>query len=295
MKKSGYVTITGKPNVGKSTFLNMIMQRKVAIVSPKPQTTRNQIKALYHTKNSEIIFIDTPGYHESHNKLDVFLNSQIKGGYKIADVVLLFVDLTRPIDNEDKTIIKNLKEYKIDNIILVLTKFGISNQTTVEKYSKEIKAMVEVKEVITIDSPKAINIDTLIKSIEALIPANNHQTETIIEDENFLISEIIREQIIFNTKQEVPYATSIIVESKNYEEKSKLLTINAVIVVEKQSQKPIIIGHQGEMIKKIGTMARKELLKIYDCKINLKLFVKVQEQWRDDEYFLSTIGYFHKK
>jgi GTP-binding protein Era len=273
--KSGYVVITGKPNVGKSTLMNAIFKRKVSIVSYKPQTTRNQIKALLNTEDSSIMFIDTPGYHESRNKLDTFLNSEIKGGYKMTNTAILLIDLTREIDDEDKKVIQILKEYKIENIILVLTKQDIASKKHIGKYSGQIKELINVKDVICISSKNDENVNELLNKIKEYLPDADPISEAADEDDSFVISEIVREQVIFNTQKEVPYSTAVYVESKKFE--GGVFEINAVIVVEKESQKPIIIGKGGQMIKKIGTYARKELLEIYDCRVNLKLFVKVEK------------------
>ncbi|MDR1850989.1 MAG: GTPase Era [Mycoplasmataceae bacterium] len=276
--KSGYVCISGKPNVGKSTLINTILKRKVAITSYKPQTTRNQIKALYNDESSSIMFIDTPGYHKSRNKLDDKLNSEIKGGYKQANVVLVLVDPTRDLDEEDFTVFKMVKDFNIENIILVITKSDIGKKV-IDKFVDQVKEKLTFNDYIYISSLKNNNVEELLKKIKTYLPNATQSMEDIVDDDNFVISELVREQVIFNTKKEVPYSTLVYVENKKFEK--DLFEINAVIVVEKESQKPIIIGKGGQMIKKIGTQARKELLKIYDCRINLKLFVKVEKDWRN--------------
>jgi GTP-binding protein Era len=270
----GYVAITGKPNVGKSTLINTIVKRKVAITSYKPQTTRNEINALYNDKNSSIMFVDTPGYHNSMNKLDERMNSEIKSAYKKVNCVLLLIDPTRDFTNEDFNVIKMIKSFSIDSVILVLTKADITTKYN-QKVIDVVKEKIDVNDIVSISSLKTINIETLINVIKTKLPLENKPIENIEDDDDFVISEIIREQIIFNTQKEVPYSTFVYVESKKFE--NNLFTIDATIIVEKETQKPIIIGAGGQMIKKIGTQARKELLKIYDCKINLKLFVKVEK------------------
>jgi GTP-binding protein Era len=222
------------------------------------------------------------------------LNSQIKNSYKIADIVLLFIDLTRPIDDEDLQIIKLIKEYEVENVILVLTKSDVGSANKITNYETQIKNNINVLETVAISSKNQNNLNALLDKIVVLLPQGN-KLEQLYDNDNFVISEIIREQIIFNTKQELPYATGVYIESNNYDHVAKLLTIQAVILVEKESQKPIVIGKGGSMIKKIGTMARKELLNIFDTKINLKIFVKVQNEWRNNEKVLSDIGYSNKK
>jgi GTP-binding protein Era len=274
--KTGYVSITGKPNVGKSTFLNKLLNKKVSIVSSKPQTTRNQIKGIFSDGQYNISFIDTPGYHDARNKLDLFLNSQIKSSYKIADVVLLFIDTTRPIDEEDKTIIKILKSYEVENIILVLTKMDTISQTKIDKYTNEIKSLTKISHSLAISSFTTYNIINLINLIKTYITSDN-QTLDHTDDDKLQVGDLIREQVIYNTKQELPYSVAVVVESIDYEKQKNMTTIKAAIIVEKESQKPIVIGKGGQMIKQIGTMARKEILNLYDSKINLQLFVKVQK------------------
>jgi GTP-binding protein Era len=274
--KTGYVSITGKPNVGKSTFLNKLLNQKISIVSSKPQTTRNQIKAIFSDGQYNISFIDTPGYHDARNKLDLFLNSQIKSSYKTADVVLLFIDTTRPIDDEDKTIIKLLKSYEVKNIILVLTKMDTVSQTKIDKYINEIKNLTDISHSLAISSFTTYNIINLINLIKTYI-TNDDQTLEQTDDDKLQVGELIREQVIYNTKQELPYSVAVFVHTIDYDKQKNVTTIKADIIVEKESQKPIIIGRGGQMIKQIGTMARKEMLNLYDSKINLQLFVKLQK------------------
>ncbi|MDR1991343.1 MAG: GTPase Era [Mycoplasmataceae bacterium] len=289
--RSGYVIITGKPNVGKSTLLNTIVTKKVAITSPKPQTTRNQIKVIYKKNDLQILFIDTPGWHQPKFKLDLFLNSEIRNSYKIADIVLLLIDLTRDITDEDQQVISIIKTYGIQNVILVLTKIDLSSAKKNASYTDLIKKYIDVADVVGISSKKNIGINKLLATIAERLNNNVNQPLNHHDNDNFTISEIIREQVIFNTRQELPYATTVYVELNQYDHFTNTLDIQAIIVVEKASQKPILIGHNGTMIKKIGITARKELMKIYDCKINLKLFVKVEKEWRNNEKFLASVGY----
>jgi GTP-binding protein Era len=187
------------------------------------------------------------------------------------------IDLTRPIDNEDLNVIDMIKAYKNERVILVLTKADISNDKKIDEYKEKVSKLIHLASVVVISSKKLIGINDLLTSISKYLP-NENKNISNQEDDNFTISEIIREQIIFNTKQELPYATSVYVELNNYDKFTNTLNIQAVIVVEKESQKPILIGKNGLMIKKIGTIARKELLNIYSSNINLRLFVKVQKE-----------------
>lgn len=292
MNKFGYVVITGKPNVGKSTLINSLLKRKVSITSYKPQTTRNLIKALYVDNNSKIVFLDTPGYHEPNNKLDQFLNSQIKLAYKQVNCALLLIDPTREFDAEDEAVIKLLKSFKIEKTILVFTKKDIASATKTLALTKKISELIDICSTIILSAKNNENLDQLINEIKKNIPDNDNDFDSSVnEDDNLLISELVREQIIYNTKQEIPYSCAVFIQGKTYDKKTNFLNIQADIIVEKKSQIPILLGHGGTMIKKIGTNARKELLSIFDCKINLKLFVKCKEDWRNNSTFLKDLNY----
>lgn len=293
----GNVIISGKPNVGKSTLINAIFNKKVSIVSRKPQTTRNQINKLFVTDKYSIMFYDTPGYHTPKNKLDLFLNYEVRKSLKIQDITLFLFDPTRERDNEDDVLLSELKKYKISKIILVVTKIDLVN------FTDEIKQKIETL-AIEINAFKTIYISSLndkdIQKLLALIVENLDDIEELdvhqlnnMENDNdkILISDTIREVIINNFRDEIPYSVGVKIESFNYEIEKKLFKIFAFIIVEKESQKPILIGKKGLMIKKIGMLSRAELETIYDSKIFLSLNVKVKENWRDSNSYLKEMGY----
>ncbi|MEG1150723.1 MAG: GTPase Era [Malacoplasma sp.] len=293
----GNVIISGKPNVGKSTLINAIFNKKVSIVSRKPQTTRNQINKLFVTDKYSIMFYDTPGYHTPKNKLDLFLNYEVRKSLKIQDITLFLFDPTRERDNEDDVLLSELKKYKISKIILVVTKIDLVN------FTDEIKQKIEML-AIEINAFKTIYISSLndkdIQKLLALIVENLDDIEELdvhqlnnMENDNdkILISDTIREVIINNFRDEIPYSVGVKIESFNYEIEKKLFKIFAFIIVEKESQKPILIGKKGLMIKKIGMLSRAELETIYDSKIFLSLNVKVKENWRDSNSYLKEMGY----
>lgn len=292
LKKSGIITIVGKPNVGKSTLLNTIAKKKVSIVSYKPQTTRNQIKYSFSNELLDLTFVDTPGFHFAKNKLDLFLNSEIKKTFKSCDLVLFLIDPTRPVDDEDLEIIKFIKSYKLEKIILVITKCDVVTEGSIKNHINAILKHLSPISTATI-SAKNNSLELLFESIYQNLD-DYQELDKQEESDNFNIAEIIREQILLNCKKEVPYATGIFIEKTSFDEQKNTFNIFANIFVEKSSQKPILIGKNGSMIKKIGTNARKELLNIYDCKINLKLFVKVQNDWRNNPKVLSLLGYSNK-
>lgn len=293
IKKSATIAIVGKPNVGKSTLLNTIGKKKIAITSYKPQTTRNQIKFNFSNDKLDLVIIDTPGFHFARNKLDLFLNSEIKKTFKICDLVLFLVDPTRPVDEEDLEIIKFIKSYKISKVVLVITKSDVVSQGSINNHINKIKESITPIAEIAI-SAKNGQLQSLFDCIYDQLDNSVKEIEKIDENDNFTICEIIREQVILNCKKEIPYSTGVIVTKTNYDQSKNIFNIFANIIVEKKSQKPIIIGKNGSMIKRIGTEARKQLLELYDCKINLKLFVKVDENWRNDQIVLKNLGYSNK-
>ena len=289
-KMYGTVVITGKPNVGKSTLFNQIAKKEVAIISQKPQTTRNQINYVYATEKKEIAFVDTPGFHFSRNKLDNYLNSQIKNAYKYANIALLLIDLTREINDEDLEVIKMVKSFNIDNIILVFNKIDACEKQTIDEYKQKVQELIKVNDVIEISALKNTNTDILIDTISKYL-INDPIILKETDSDNFIISEIIREQIIKNFYQEIPYATCVCIKKKNYDKITNVFEVYADIVTEKESQKPIIIGRGGRMIKRIGTDARHKLHEYYDCKIVLNLFVVVKNDWRNNSSVLKDGGY----
>ena len=289
-KMYGTVAITGKPNVGKSTLINQIAKKEVAIISQKPQTTRNQINYVYATEKKEIAFVDTPGFHFSRNKLDNYLNSQIKNAYKYANIALLLIDLTREINDEDLEVIKMVKSFNIDNIILVFNKIDACEKQTIDEYKQKVQELIKVNDVIEISALKNTNTDILIDTISKYL-INDPIILKETDSDNFIISEIIREQIIKNFYQEIPYATCVCIKKKNYDKTTNVFEVYADIVTEKESQKPIIIGRGGRMIKRIGTDARHKLHEYYDCKIVLNLFVVVKNDWRNNSSVLKDGGY----
>ena len=289
-KMYGTVVITGKPNVGKSTLFNQIAKKEVAIISQKPQTTRNQINYVYATEDKEIAFVDTPGFHFSRNKLDNYLNSQIKNAYKYANIALLLIDLTREINDEDLEVIKMVKSFNIDNVILVFNKIDACEKQSIDEYKQKVQELIKVNDVIEISALKNTNTDILIDTISKYL-INDPIILKETDSDNFIISEIIREQIIKNFYQEIPYATCVCIKKKNYDKITNVFEVYADIVTEKESQKPIIIGRGGRMIKRIGTDARHKLHEYYDCKIVLNLFVVVKNDWRNNPSVLKDGGY----
>ncbi|XQP54900.1 MAG: GTPase Era [Mycoplasmoidaceae bacterium] len=292
MKKQCTIAIVGLPNAGKSTFLNKVMKQKVAIVSYKPQTTRNQIKSIYEDDRIRICFTDTPGFHQPKNKLDSFLNSQVKQSFKQADIVLLLIDASKDDVEGNKILIDVINSYKVKDLIVLFTHKDLARD--VELIDKlNLYGLNGIKHKMLIDNNSTQDVNNVISFIYDIAPHDGYFEPNDMTDD-FLIQEIVREQALHILKQEVPHSMAVIVDNKSFDKEQNLFTINCSLVVEKESQKPIVIGAGGKMIKLIGTKARQELLKFFDCRIMLKLFVKVKEDWRNDEQFLSSVGYFKK-
>jgi len=289
--KSGFVSILGRPNVGKSTILNGIINKKVSIVTDKSQTTRNVIRGIYHGENSQIIFLDTPGIHKPHAKLGEEMNIMAYSSAHDVDVNILVVDASHPFNEGDEYLINHLD---INNAPLILVLNKIDQATIVE--------VNELKSTYKVVLPKAVveetvakdkfNLDVLIKTIEDLLPEGPEYYESDVitdKDEVFMIKEIIREKVLKNLRDEVPHSIAIFVNDIDYE--ANPIHILATIIVEKESQKGIVIGKGGKMIKLIGTKARESIEKQLKKHVHLELRVKVQEDWRNDDSQLEKYGY----
>ncbi|WP_374696441.1 GTPase Era [Spiroplasma endosymbiont of Polydrusus formosus] len=289
--KSGFVAIMGRPNVGKSTLLNIILNNKVAIVTAKAQTTRNRIKGFYNDKESQIVFMDTPGIHKSHHEMGKFMNKVALSTTKATDVILFLAPVNERIGDNDRYIIKALQEREIP-IILVVTKIDLVSKGDLMVKIAEWEKIHQFTVIIPISALKHQNIDELLTLLKGhLIEGPQYYPDDMLTDqpEKFLIREIIREKILLLTEEEIPYSVAILIDK--FEDKQQLLKIMASICVERDSQKGIIIGKQGQLIKQIGTQARLELEQILGTKIFLELFVKVFYKWRDKPSIIARLGY----
>lgn len=293
--KVGVVSIVGKPNVGKSTLINTIFNKEVVISSSKPQTTRNKIQIVYKDDDSEILFSDTPGYHNPKNKLDLFLNSQVKKSLKNTDVVVFMFDISRKFDDEDQKILDEIKKFKIKKIILAVNKIDLIPQEEIGLKIEIVKQQMDFDDVVLLSSKEKTNIDKLMSLLKSNLEEVDTDTfydqELVEQKEEFFVSEIIRQVIINNFSQEIPYSVAVVVDKMDYDQSKNLLSINYSIVVEKESQKPIIIGKGGNTIKKLGILIRAKLSEIYDCKLFLQSFVKVKKNWRDNNEIIKDLGY----
>ena len=293
--KSGFVAILGRPNVGKSTLLNGILNKKVSIVTDKSQTTRNAIKGIYNADGVQIIFTDTPGIHKPKERLGQEMNNMAYGAAHDVDANILVVDASLPFGPGDEYILSHLD---INNAPLILV-FNKIDEARLDKVIELKKIYAEkVPNTIVIDTvaTERFNVDELLKKLVELMPegpAYYSVEEVTDKDAVFQIKEIIREKVLRNLRDEVPHATAIYMDNIEWEENP--MHIRASIIVEKEGQKGIVIGAGGKRIKAIGSQARKDIEILLHKHVFLELFVKVQEGWRDDEKSLETYGYKYKK
>ena len=290
--KSGFVSFIGRPNVGKSTLLNSILNKKVVITSNKPQTTRNLIQGIYNEKDTQIVFVDTPGIHKAQNKLGRALNKQAYFTINDVDIIIMVVDITEKIGNGDKFVIDILKNIQTKPVFLVINKIDKLPREEILSKIEEYMNLYNFTEVIPVSARKKDNIDRLIEVIKKYLPDNikYFDSDTVTNSSpEFIISELIREKVLELTDEEVPHSVTCVVEEL-YEEE-KIINIGASIIVDRENLKKIIIGKNGNMIKEIGIRARKDIEEYFGKKVYLDLFVKVIPKWRDKEKFLNMIGY----
>ena len=291
--KSGFVAIIGRPNVGKSTLLNQILGQKIVITTDKAQTTRKRIKGIYTNKEGQIVFVDTPGVHKPLNKLGEFLLDEAKIAVPDADVILFLVDGSESAGKGDKWIAQHLLQTNIPIVIVMNKVDKVKKPEKVEENLLSYKTLFEENlPVVRISAKTGRNIDTLMNNIfkklpegEALYPEDVVTEETMRD----VTEEIIREKILLNTSDEIPH--SVAVKVTNYQEKEEIDRIYATIYCEQKSQKGILIGKGGSLLKKIGTEARLELEKIVEKKVYLQLEVKVEKDWRKKQNILKNFGY----
>ncbi len=289
--KSGFVSVIGRPNVGKSTLINSIIGKKIAITSDKPQTTRNIIQGIYTKDDTQIIFVDTPGIHKPNHKLGKYLNRQTYDNIEGVDVILFLVAANEKLGPGDKFILEKLKE--IDTpVILVINKIDKLTHEEILKKILEYKDLYDFKEIVPISGLKKKNVDELLKTLRNYLTDNvmyygeNEITNRSLE---FMMSEIIREKVFLLTHEEVPHSVTCTIDIVETAKTS--MTIHASIIVDRDSLKRIIIGSKGSMIKNIGTKARIDLEELLEKKVYLDLRVKTIKKWRDKEEYLQEFGY----
>lgn len=293
--KSGFVSILGRPNVGKSTILNGILNHKLSIVTNKSQTTRDAIKGIYNAEGCQIVFVDTPGIHKPHAKLGEEMNTVAYSTAHDVDVNILVVDASSPFGEGDEFLLNHL-DIKNVPLIIVFNKIDLVRIQQIEQLKKKYHELLPEAIFVETVANEKFNIDTLIKEVLKLLPegpAYYPVNEISDKDEIFQIKEIIREKVLKILSEEVPHSVAIYVDNIDYN--SKPMHIVASIIVEKDSQKGIVIGKGGQRIKLIGEKARKDIERLLNKHVYLELFVKVQEDWRNSDTLLSKYGYKAKK
>ena len=294
MIKCGFVAIIGKANAGKSSLINAIINEKVSIVSPKPQTTRNNILGIYNTNECQIVFVDTPGINKSATGLDNFMQKSIKGAVTDVNAVILTCDITKPLSTQEKDLVDNYKNRNIP-VILVLTKIDLVGDNKVFETLSQLSYLAEKCEIVPVSSLKKRNINTLLEVTKKFLPDvednDRYFEEDLYTDKplKFIVAEIVREKALYYLDKEIPHG--IAVDVWQFTEDETIATIEADIICDKDSHKAIILGHSGEMLKKIGHSARVSIQKILQKKVMLNLFVKVKPNWKNNLEFLNSLGY----
>ncbi len=291
--RSGFIAIIGRPNVGKSTFLNAILGEKVSIVSAKPQTTRNRIRGIKNLEDGQIVFIDTPGVHRARGALNRYMLREALSALKDVDGVLYMVEATRKADEGELFVIENLKTIKVP-VILGINKIDLVKKESLLPLIDEYSKLFPFREIVPFSALTGDGLDRLMGVLSGVLPEGpRYFPEDMITDqpERFLVAEIIREKVFEFTRQEIPYSVAVVVEEFKEREEGGVLYISAVINVERDSQKGIIIGKGGSMLKRIGSSARKEVERILAAKVYLELYVRVKEKWTKDARALREFGY----
>lgn len=293
--KSGFVTLIGRPNVGKSTLMNHLIGQKIAITSNKPQTTRNRIQTVLTTEEGQIVFVDTPGIHKAKNKLGTYMVNVTERTLNEVDVVLWLVEPTTFIGAGEQHIISQLGRVKTP-VILVINKTDMVKTEdvllSIEAYRKEY----DFAAIVPVSARSGENTDELVKVILQYLPYGPqfYDEDTITDQpERQIVSELIREKALHCLQDEIPHGIAVAIDRMKMEK--KLMQIDATIICERDSHKGIIIGKQGAMLKKIGSTARYEIEQLLECRVNLKLWVKVQKNWRDSDYLMKNFGYHEEE
>lgn len=293
--KSGFVSLIGRPNVGKSTLMNCIIGQKIAITSNKPQTTRNRIQTVYTSEEGQIVFLDTPGIHKAKNKLGSYMVNVAERSLQDVDVVLWLVEPGDYIGAGERHILEKLKKVKAP-VILVINKIDTVKKETllqvIDRYRKEM----DFAEIVPVSALKADNTGELISCIMKYMPYGPafYDEDTVTDQpERQIVAELVREKALHCLAEEIPHGIAVSIEAMKY--KKKIMEIEATIICEKDSHKGIVIGKQGQMLKKIGSRARYDIEKMLECKVNLKLWVKVKKDWRDSDFLLKNFGYRAEK
>lgn len=291
--KSGFISIIGRPNVGKSTFLNRVVGQKIAIMSDKPQTTRNKVQGVVTTDESQLVFIDTPGIHKPKHKLGDFMVKSARNTLKEVDVIMFMVNADEPIGGGDRFIIDML-EHTETPVFLIINKIDLVHPdallTTITTYME----VYDFSEVVPLSALNGNNVDRLMETLTKYMPAGpKYYPDDQVTDhpERFIISEFIREKVLHLTREEIPHSVAVVIEKIERDEERGIIDVSATIIVDRDSQKGIVIGKKGALLKEIGTKARHDIEMLLGTKVFLELWVKVQKDWRNKPGQLREFGF----
>ena len=293
--KSGFVTLIGRPNVGKSTLMNSLIGQKIAITSNKPQTTRNRIQTVYTSEEGQIVFVDTPGIHKAKNKLGDYMVNVAERTLKEVDVVLWLVEPSNFIGAGEQHIIEQLSKVSTP-VILVINKIDTVKKEELLGFIDTYRKEMDFDEIVPVSALKKENTDELIKCIMKYLPYGPafYDEDTVTDQpQRQIVAEMIREKALRCLDEEIPHGIAVTIEKMKW--RGKIVDIEATIICERESHKGIIIGKQGSMLKKIGMNARKDIENMLESKVNLQLWVKVKKDWRDSEFLLKNFGYNQKE
>ena len=289
--KSGFVTLIGRPNVGKSTLMNYLIGQKIAITSNKPQTTRNRIQTVLTTEEGQVVFVDTPGIHKAKNKLGEYMVNFADRTLNEVDLVMWLVEPTTFIGAGEQHIASQLKKVQTP-VILVINKIDSVKPEEVLASISAYKDLYEFAEIVPVSARNGNNTEELLKVIMKYLPYGPqfYDEDTVTDQpERQIVAEIIREKALHSLNEEIPHGIAVAIDQMKM--RNKVMHIDATIICERDSHKGIIIGKQGNMLKKIGSTARFEIERMLECKVNLKLWVKVKKDWRDSEFLMKNFGY----
>jgi GTPase len=291
--KSGFIAIIGRPNVGKSTLLNSIIGEKLAITTPKPQTTRNRITGIRNVENGQFIFVDTPGIHRASSRLHKYMVDVAIDTLQTVDLILLLIEASAEPHPEDTFILERIKETNHPTF-LIINKIDLVRKEVLLPLIDHFRSLYEFREIIPLSARTGDGIPVLLENILSVLPEGPPffpEDQFTDSSERFLASEIIREKIILLTQQELPYVSAVAIDTFKEDENKNLIRIQATITVEKDSQKGIIIGKRGAKLKEIGTRARLEMERFFAARVYLELFVRVKKDWTQDPFQLKDMGY----
>ena len=292
--KSGFVTLIGRPNVGKSTLMNRLIGQKIAITSNKPQTTRNRIQTVLTTEEGQIVFVDTPGIHKAKNKLGEYMVNIAERSLNEVDVVLWLVEPSTFIGAGEKHIIEQLSKQNTP-VILVINKIDMVKKEELLHFIDVYRKEMDFAEIVPVSALKKENTEELISCIMKYLPYGPafYDEDTVTDQpQRQIVAELIREKALRCLDEEIPHGIAVTIEKMKW--RKDIVDIDATIICERESHKGIIIGRQGSMLKKIGTEARKDIEKMLDSRVNLQLWVKVKKDWRDSDFLLKNFGYNQK-